>query len=156
MKYIFAVMSATFTLFLSAQAQVGPNIDELARELSNPGAANATMNFKFEYRTFRGELSGAGDQDSLTVTFQPVLPFVLPNGNNLIFRPAFPYIVGQPSFDSVTGSFTETSNFGDIPMMFSILGKRGAGYWGLESSDRFRLAARFPAKTGYLVQAFWP
>lgn len=59
-KYILAALSAAITSFLPAQAQVGPNIDESARELSNPGAANATMNFKFEYRTFRGDLSGAG------------------------------------------------------------------------------------------------
>ena len=96
-----------------ADAQVGPNIDELAKELSNPGAANATMNFKLEYRTFRGTLPGANDQDSLTATFQPVLPFILPNGNNLIFRPAIPYVLGQPAFGAST--FDNTSQFGDIP-----------------------------------------
>jgi hypothetical protein len=65
---------------VAAAAQVGPNIDELAKDLSNPGAANATLNFKFEYRTFKGTLPGADDQNSLTTTFQPVLPFVLVNG----------------------------------------------------------------------------
>ena len=77
---------ALLLLALPASAQVGPNIDELAKELANPGAANATLNFKFEYRTFDGELPGADDQDSFTATFQPVFPFVLSNGNNLIFR----------------------------------------------------------------------
>ncbi|MEP1198195.1 hypothetical protein [Tateyamaria sp.] len=94
-------------------AQVGPNIDELAKELSNPGAANATLNFKLEYRTFDGDLPGADDQDSLTATFQPVFPFVLENGNNLIFRPAFSYVLDQP-IASPTG-FSDLSQFGDIP-----------------------------------------
>lgn len=93
---------------------VGPNIDELAKELANPGAANATLNFKFEYRTFEGDLPGADDQDSFTTTFQPVFPFVLSNGNNLIFRPAFTYTFGQPSFDANSGSFKEQDALGDI------------------------------------------
>jgi hypothetical protein len=96
-----------------ASAQVGPNIDELAKELSNPGAANATLNFKFEYRTFKGALPGADDQNSLTATFQPVFPFVLGNGNNLIFRPAIPYVFGQPVFGA--GAFNDQSQFGDLP-----------------------------------------
>ena len=98
----------------NAFAQVGPNIDELAKELANPGAANATLNFKFEYRTFDGDLPGADDQESLTSTFQPVFPFILPNGNNLIFRPAFPYVFGQPMFDTDAGGFNEEDAFGDI------------------------------------------
>lgn len=114
---------------LTATAQVGPNIDELAKELANPGAANATMNFKFEYRTFRGTLPGAGDQNNLTATFQPVFPFVLQNGNNLIIRPAFPYVVGQPSFDTGTGRFSQTSNFGDIP--YDVLYSWQSGPWTL-------------------------
>ncbi len=97
-----------------ATAQVGPNVDELAKELSNPGAANATLNFKLEYRTFDGDLDGADDQHSTTLTFQPVLPFVLPNGNNLIFRPALPYVFGQPAPTGM-GDFSSTDDFGDIP-----------------------------------------
>lgn len=125
MKSHLAAFSVAITSVLPAQAQVGPNIDELAKELANPGAANATLNFKFEYRTFRGTLPGANDQDSLTATFQPVFPFILPNGNNLIVRPAFPYVVGQPSFGA--GSFTETSNFGDIP--YDVLYSWGRNGW---------------------------
>lgn len=110
-----------------AAAQVGPNIDDLAKELSNPGAANATLNFKFEYRTFDGSLPGADDQDSFTATFQPVFPFVLENGNNLIFRPALPYVVGQPSFNSGTNSFDTTSQFGDVP--YDLLYSWGSNGW---------------------------
>ena len=97
----------------AAWPQAGPNVDDLAKELSNPGAANATLNFKLEYRTFDGDVAGADEQNSTTLTFQPVLPFVLPNGNNLIFRPAFPYVWGQPT-PGGSGGFSNTDNFGDI------------------------------------------
>ena len=108
-----------------ALAQVGPNIDELAKELSNPGAANATLNFKLEYRTFDGDLPDADDQDSLTATFQPVLPFVLNNGNNLIFRPALSYVVDQPIAGA--SGFTDLSQIGDIP--YDLLYSWSSGEW---------------------------
>lgn len=118
-----------------AFGQVGPNIDELAKELANPGAANATLNFKFEYRTFEGDLPDADDQDSFTATFQPVFPFVLQNGNNLIFRPAFPFVFGQPVFDSGSGQFDDEDAFGDIAYDLLYAGTRngwtlGAGVVG--------------------------
>lgn len=107
--FVFGLLSHT------ALAQgVGPSVDELAKELANPGAANATLNFKFEYRTFDGDLPNAGDQDSFTSTFQPVFPFVLSNGKNLIFRPAFAYTFGQPSFDAGRGDFGTEDALGDI------------------------------------------
>ncbi|WP_380058985.1 hypothetical protein ACFE33_15880 (plasmid) [Falsihalocynthiibacter sp. SS001] len=112
----------------SAQV-VGPNVDELAKELSNPGASNATQNFKFEYRTFGGNLHGADDQNSTTFTYQPVLPFKLDSGNNLIFRPAFVYSWGQPSLDAASGSFTGLNSFGDIP--YDLLYSWNSGGWTL-------------------------
>lgn len=108
---------------------VGPNVDELAKELANPGAANATLNFKFEYRTFDGDLPGADDEDSFTATFQPVFPFVLPNGNNLIFRPAIPYVVGQPVFDADDGEFRNKDAFGDLA--FDLLNSTSSNGWTL-------------------------
>ncbi len=110
-----------------ASAQVGPNIDELARELANPGAANATMNFKLEFRGFDGDDPGADAQDSTTLTFQPVLPFVLSNGNNLIFRPAFSYGWGTPRRDPSTGSFSGLNSWNDIP--YDLLYSWQAGTW---------------------------
>ncbi|MEO9576335.1 MAG: hypothetical protein ABJ263_05950 [Tateyamaria sp.] len=112
MRHLIAT-ALPLMLATPAFAQVGPNIDDLAKELSNPGAANATLNFKLEYRTFDGDLPGADDQDSLTATFQPVFPFILENGNNLIIRPAFSYVLDQP-IASPTG-FSDLSQFGDIP-----------------------------------------
>ncbi|MEP2783495.1 MAG: hypothetical protein ABJO67_16695 [Pseudoruegeria sp.] len=112
-----------------AKAQVGPNIDELAKELANPGAANATMNFKLEYRSFAGDLPGADNQNSTTFTFQPVLPFVLSNGNNLIFRPAFSYAWNQPRPNATGTGFSQLNAVGDIP--FDLLYSWGVDDWTL-------------------------
>lgn len=123
-----AALSAAFMWCgVSASAQVGPNIEELAKELSNPGAANATLNFKLEFRSFDGTAPGADDQSSTTLTFQPVLPFVLNNGNNLIFRPAFSYVWGQPA--PRTGGFSSRDAFGDIP--YDVLYSWSSGGWTL-------------------------
>ncbi|MDJ0857901.1 MAG: hypothetical protein QNI90_05100 [Dinoroseobacter sp.] len=111
----------------SAFAQAGPNIDDLARELANPGAANATMNFKLEYRSFDGDLPGADDQDSTTLTFQPVLPFKLNNGNNLIFRPAFGYVWDAPRPGTI--GFETNNAWNDIP--YDLLYSWQAGDWTL-------------------------
>ncbi|MEM0947347.1 MAG: hypothetical protein AAGK37_08075 [Pseudomonadota bacterium] len=83
---------------LAAQV-TGSNVEELAKELANPGAANVTLNFKLEYRGFDSDLHGALDQGSTTLIFQPVFPFKLRKGNNLIFRPALVYIDDHPAPD---------------------------------------------------------
>lgn len=106
---------------------VGPNIDDLAKELANPGAANATLNFKLEYRSFDGNLPGASDQNSTTLTFQPVLPFVLANGNNLIFRPAFSYVWDRPRPEG--GAFASLNSWGDVP--YDLLYSWGVADWTL-------------------------
>lgn len=130
MQRKYAVVASAVLVTGAASAQgVGPNIDELARELANPGAANATLNFKFEYRTFDGELPGADDQENLTATFQPVFPFVLPNGNNLIFRPAIPYVFDQPVFDVDSGQFKDEDAFADVA--FDLLYAGSSNVWTL-------------------------
>ena len=113
MNFVGPSAGCLLILASSVVAQVGPNIDDLAKELANPGAANATLNFKLEYRSFDGDLPGASDQNSTTLTFQPVLPFILPNGNNLIFRPAFSYVWDRPQ--PGVGRFPTLSSFGDVP-----------------------------------------
>lgn len=97
------------------KAQDGKSVDELAKELANPGAANATLNFKLEYRTFDGDLPGASSQNSTTLTFQPVFPFILANGNNLIFRPALSFVWEQPVPNTGGVGFSEVDSWGDIP-----------------------------------------
>ena len=58
-----------------------PSASELAAELSNPNTAVATLNFKNQFRSYTGTLPGADDQSGYTLVIQPVLPFVLKNGD---------------------------------------------------------------------------
>jgi hypothetical protein len=99
-----SLWASLFLVFLisgkPADAQSGANLDDLAKELSNPGVANAALNFTFEYYTFRGTLPGALDQNRFLTIFQPTIPFVLPNGNDLIVRPSFQYVFWAPAATS--------------------------------------------------------
>jgi hypothetical protein len=89
-----------------------PSASELAAELSNPNTAVATLNFKNQYRSYTGTLPGADDQSSYTLVIQPVLPFVLNNGDKIIFRPAIPVMVDQPVLGA--DGFSGKSGIGDI------------------------------------------
>ena len=91
-----------------------PSADELAAELSNPNSALASLNFKNQYRWYEGDLPGAEDQSNFTMIFQPILPFVLGNGDKVIWRPAVPLISDQPLFNAGTGEFGGESGLGDI------------------------------------------
>ena len=75
------------TVNLSAQQpSEEKSADELARELSNPTAPVGSMTSNIDFRTFQGDLPGAGDQSSVSYLFQPSIPFPQSNGYNLLFR----------------------------------------------------------------------
>ena len=93
----------------AAPPQGEMSADETAKALANPAGSLANLANNLTYRTFKGDLPGAGDQTALTYTFQPVLPFpVGDKGRNIIVRPAFTLSFDQPIFDPnmVTWSFT--------------------------------------------------
>ena len=72
---------------LTAQAQDNKKTaDEIALELANPNTPLATLNFKLQFRQFKGDLADADNQDGTTLLFQPSLPFPLDNGGLLLFR----------------------------------------------------------------------
>jgi hypothetical protein len=78
--------------------------DEVAKELSNPAGALASLVTSLEYTTYKGDLPDADDQDGWTFAFQPVLPFpVGDKGRRIIFRPLVPVPLNQPVFDNETG-----------------------------------------------------
>lgn len=91
-----------------------PSAEELAKSLANPNTPLASQTFKFQYRTFDGDLPGAGDENSSLVLYQPSFPFPLDNGATVFFRPAVPIIVDQPYFDTADGEFDSTGGLGDI------------------------------------------
>ena len=69
---------------------------ELASKLANPSAPMLSLSFFFDVTQNSGSLPGA-QQASSKLTFQPALPFPMPNNRgNLIFRPAFAADFSQP------------------------------------------------------------
>jgi len=92
----------------------GASADEIAKELANPNTPLASLNFKNQFRFFDGNLPNASDQSSYTILFQPGFPFALENGDQIIWRPAIPFIVDQPIYNPATLDFDSESGLGDI------------------------------------------
>ncbi len=91
----------------------GQDADSIALALSNPTAATTALANLFDFTTYEGSLPGAEDQTSWTYLLQPPFPFQLPNGANILFRPAIPVILAAPL---ATANRFEGSGvkFGDI------------------------------------------
>ena len=86
---------------LTNAGEPAKSADAIAKELSNPAGSLASLNFNLQYQMFKGDLPGAGDQDSWSLIFQPVLPFPVGNkGRRVIFRPAVPVLFDQPIFSA--------------------------------------------------------
>ena len=82
----------------------GKSADEVAKELSNPAGALASLVNNLEYSTYKGDLPDADDQDGWTYSFQPVLPFpVGDKGRRIIFRPLIPVPLNKPVFETERG-----------------------------------------------------
>ena len=80
--------------------------DEVAKELANPNTALASIVFKNQFTLFTGDLPEADDQNSVITLFQPVLPFPLESGAQIIFRPIIPITWNAPAgnnFKNKTG-----------------------------------------------------
>lgn len=110
------------TLILSAATALAQDnggagdTDALAKELSNPAGALASLSAGIQYTGFKGDLTGADDQHGWDLQFQPVLPFpVGDSGNNLIFRPLFPFPLDRPVFNTTRGRF-ESANFSGLAL----------------------------------------
>jgi len=82
------------------------DVKKVAKELANPNTSLASLVFKNQYKSFTGDLPNADDQSSAVTLFQPILPFGLESGDQIIFRPALPITWDSPSgrnFGSVSG-----------------------------------------------------
>ncbi len=116
----------SLSLFSAQAEEKEPTADEIAKELANPNTPLASLNFKTQFRTFKGDLPGADDQDGTTVLFQPSMPFPLDNGGLVFFRPAIPLISSQP-VPAGLGQFDDESGIGDIVFDLAYAPKRDDG-----------------------------
>lgn len=91
-----------------------PSAEEVAAALANPNSPMASMTLKTQYRTFKGELPGADDQNGTTLVFQPSFPFVTESGDTIFFRPALPIHLSQPVFNATMQNFDTESGIGDL------------------------------------------
>jgi len=106
------VLSAMSVTALAQEGQA-TSADEVARELANPNTVLGSLNFNFDYFTFKGDLPGASDQSATRVTFQPVFPYPINESTNFYLRPAVPIVVAQDV--PATGGFENKGvELGDI------------------------------------------
>jgi len=117
-SFVFcATIGVNSTLALADEAKPPgktKSAEEIAQELANPNTPLASLNFKFQYRTFEGNLPNADNQDSTMLLFQPSMPFPLANGDLLLFRPAIPLLFDQPVFNPASLDFDSEFGLGDI------------------------------------------
>ncbi|ARN74374.1 hypothetical protein [Oceanicoccus sagamiensis] len=112
----FSLRCLIIATVLSPFAKAEQSAETIARDLANPNTPLASLNFKYQYRTFDGDLPGANDQDGHLVLFQPTLPFPLDNGDKILFRPAVPIQIAQPVFDATKADFDDEQGIGDTSM----------------------------------------
>lgn len=105
----FACVPAT----LFAQEDT-PDAAEMAKKLSNPTAAVASLGNNFDFTEFGGDLPDADNQRGWNYLFQASFPFPQDNGKNILFRPAIPLLFKQPVFDSSNGEWNDQFELGDI------------------------------------------
>jgi len=74
------------------------SLDQIAKELSNPVTALASIKSDFEYHTYQGDLSEAGDQSNMRFLFRPSVPIPLENGKNILMRATIPIYVDLPAW----------------------------------------------------------
>lgn len=111
-----------------AGGAAAPSAAELAKELANPATPLSSLGNNLEFRSFDGDLPGAGDQESWTYTFQPAFPFPQGDGKILALRPAIPIILQQPVFNAAEGRFKNESGLGDMGFDFIYGGTSPEGW----------------------------
>ena len=118
--------SLAFTALAEEQGNAASAADKAAKELANPNTALASLNFKFQYTTFEGDLPKADDQTRNMILFQPSMPFPREDGSKILFRPAIPMFTQQPVYQGGE-SWSDESGLGDISFDLAYAPKSEAG-----------------------------
>jgi hypothetical protein len=114
----------------SQQNQGGESLAEVGAQLANPVSSVWSIVFQNNFTFLKGEPSEK-TRFLYNLNFQPVLPVPLTQNWNLITRPVFPLIFGQPVSDPETG-FHGKSGLGDIVMVNLLSPNKPSGFlWGV-------------------------
>jgi hypothetical protein len=132
--YILLLFKACFTH--GQEVDRTSDADAIAKEMANANTTLGSLNFQFDYVHFRGDLPSAGQQNAVSFSFQPILPYPVKQGLNLFFRPLIPVIISGPVYTEDEG-FESKSGLGDIAIDL-VVGKTWKSKWvtlfGLETS----------------------
>jgi len=133
LKNIGLISTLSFLAFFS-QAEPKKSADEMAAELSNPANSNASLASSIQIFQHSGDLPGAKDQKTTQYLFQPTVPFKLnDSGKNLLFRPAIPLSISQPTWGD-NGFEDEDWVLGDVgyDLVYAGTSKDGTIFgWGI-------------------------
>ncbi|MBW2473072.1 MAG: hypothetical protein JRE56_00615 [Deltaproteobacteria bacterium] len=64
-------------LVVPEKFEISSSGDAVARELANPNALLAKLEFENQFYWYKGDLPDADDQSNYTLLFQPIFPFTL-------------------------------------------------------------------------------
>jgi hypothetical protein len=140
MRYLLPLLLVSLSAGAVADQHKVVSADQAAKELANPNSALASLTLKNRFISFAGDLPDANQQSGYLSLFQPSMPFPLANGDKIFFRPAFPFIYQQPSFNG--NEFTDESGLGDIGFDLSYAPKSDG-----EFVYSFGVAASLPTAT---------
>jgi len=117
MKKIYTVIVLLFLVqsVVAQEKAEQTSAADIAKELTNPATDKSTLNFNFEYTTYRGALPNSSGQDGFIMSFQPAFPFSLGDGRIFAVRPLIPFNFSRPVFNAGKSDFDdESSLIGDI------------------------------------------
>lgn len=98
---------------LPPPAHADTDLDEIARKMSNPTEPLMNVTTFIDWTKYTGDLPGAKDQNATLFLAQPPLPFPVTPTENLIIRPAIPFLFNPPVLGP-NGFESAGFNLGDI------------------------------------------
>ena len=106
----------------AAEPGTQKSIDQIALEMSNPLSTLFSFPLEYQYRTYQGDIPGAGDHSSSSLILGATLPFWQKDGKGWVFRFALPYQDDQPIY-WVDRGYAEWRIRQDDPLA------QGEGFW---------------------------
>lgn len=105
-----------------------PSAAEIAAKLANPSGGAANLIFKNQFVGYEGDLPNAGKQSNYQLFFQPILPFPLENGDQIVYRGGLKLFSDKPF--SGNNGFEEASGISDLANEFVYIKTTDSGFYG--------------------------